>query len=234
MFTITLILESVSYFVPLTLVPLFFFSTSLISFIHLICCLKFVHSKTELSNLPFAVWQTQGLNNYHHVNKVTWTWTWANLGRWWETGRPGILQSMGSKRVGHDWATERQQQNKIETDNKNRIHPEFQHSTFNLSRQYFKLLHACCWRYALASWPHPCSASFTVPFSFQNNWDLLITLAPNNTQASHFKPFHLVKNLTHYHRSKLLLKSKSFKPFNSFNWSLWIHFSPLIILIILI
>ena len=26
------------------------------------------------------------------------------------TGRPGMLQSMGSQRVGHDWATEQQQE----------------------------------------------------------------------------------------------------------------------------
>ena len=25
---------------------------------------------------------------------------------WWWTGRPGVLQFMGSQRVGHDWATE--------------------------------------------------------------------------------------------------------------------------------
>ena len=25
---------------------------------------------------------------------------------WWWTGRPGMLQSMGSQKVGHDWATE--------------------------------------------------------------------------------------------------------------------------------
>ena len=34
------------------------------------------------------------------------TWVWVNSGSWWWTGRPGVLQSMGSKRVGHDWATE--------------------------------------------------------------------------------------------------------------------------------
>ena len=28
------------------------------------------------------------------------------LWKWWWTGRPGVLQFMGSKRVGHDWATE--------------------------------------------------------------------------------------------------------------------------------
>ena len=35
-----------------------------------------------------------------------WTWVWVNSGSWWLTGRPGMLQSMGSKRVGHDWVTE--------------------------------------------------------------------------------------------------------------------------------
>ena len=35
-----------------------------------------------------------------------WTWVWVNSGSWWWTGRPGLLQSMGSQRVGHDWATE--------------------------------------------------------------------------------------------------------------------------------
>ena len=31
---------------------------------------------------------------------------WVNSGSWWWTGRPGVLQSMGSQRVGHDWVTE--------------------------------------------------------------------------------------------------------------------------------
>ena len=35
-----------------------------------------------------------------------WTWVWVNAGSWWWTGRPGMLQSMGSQRVGHDWVTE--------------------------------------------------------------------------------------------------------------------------------
>ena len=33
------------------------------------------------------------------------TWVWASSGRW-RSGKPGVLQSMGSQRVGHDWATE--------------------------------------------------------------------------------------------------------------------------------
>ena len=42
------------------------------------------------------------------ASPMQWIWTWANSGRWWGTGRPGMLQSTGSQRVGHDWATEQQ------------------------------------------------------------------------------------------------------------------------------
>ena len=35
-----------------------------------------------------------------------WTWVWVNSRSWWWTGRPGVLQFMGSQRVGHDWETE--------------------------------------------------------------------------------------------------------------------------------
>ena len=35
-----------------------------------------------------------------------WIWVWVNSrSRWW-TGRPGVLQFMGSQRVRHNWATE--------------------------------------------------------------------------------------------------------------------------------
>ena len=35
-----------------------------------------------------------------------WTWVWARSGSWWWTGNPGVLQSMGSQRVGQGWVTE--------------------------------------------------------------------------------------------------------------------------------
>jgi len=35
-----------------------------------------------------------------------WTWVSVSSGSWWWTGRPGVLQSMGLQRVGHDWVTE--------------------------------------------------------------------------------------------------------------------------------
>ena len=47
---------------------------------------------------------------------------WASPGRWWRTGKPGVLQSMGSQRAGHTWATEQQQGNMNESLD---IHPIF-------------------------------------------------------------------------------------------------------------
>ena len=35
-----------------------------------------------------------------------WVWVWASSRNWWWTGNLGVMQSMGSQRVGHDWATE--------------------------------------------------------------------------------------------------------------------------------
>ena len=40
------------------------------------------------------------------ASRTQWTWVWVNSGSWWWTGRSGLLQSMGSLRVRHDWATE--------------------------------------------------------------------------------------------------------------------------------
>ena len=34
------------------------------------------------------------------------TWVWASSRSWWWTGKPDVLQSMGSQSVGHDWANE--------------------------------------------------------------------------------------------------------------------------------
>ena len=39
------------------------------------------------------------------ASPTRWTWVWASSGSRWWTGRPGVLRSMGSQRVGHEWAT---------------------------------------------------------------------------------------------------------------------------------
>ena len=43
------------------------------------------------------------------ASSIQWTWIWASSRRWWRTRKPGMLQSMGSQRVRHNWATEQQQ-----------------------------------------------------------------------------------------------------------------------------
>ena len=40
------------------------------------------------------------------ASPTRWTWVWVNSGSWWWTGRPSMLQFMGSQNIGHDWATE--------------------------------------------------------------------------------------------------------------------------------
>ena len=40
------------------------------------------------------------------ASPTQWTWVWVNSGSWRWTGRPGVLQFMGSQRVGHNWETE--------------------------------------------------------------------------------------------------------------------------------
>ena len=40
------------------------------------------------------------------ASPTQWTWVWSSTGSWWWTGKPGMLQSMGSQRVRHDCVTE--------------------------------------------------------------------------------------------------------------------------------
>ena len=39
------------------------------------------------------------------ASPTQWTWIWASSRSWWWTGKPGMLQSMESQRVWHNWMT---------------------------------------------------------------------------------------------------------------------------------
>ena len=41
------------------------------------------------------------------ASPTQWTWVWASSGRWWRTGKPGMLQSLGlqSWTLLNDWTT---------------------------------------------------------------------------------------------------------------------------------
>ena len=72
-----------------------------------------VHKDSSFStSLPIIV---ICLLNYFHPSgcevAISWfwfafLWLWVDSGSWWRIGRPGVLQFMGSQRVGHDWVTE--------------------------------------------------------------------------------------------------------------------------------
>ena len=55
--------------------------------------------------------EEKGMTEDKMAGWIQWTWVWASSGRWWRTGKLGVLQSMGSQRVGHNWATKKQHQN---------------------------------------------------------------------------------------------------------------------------
>ena len=50
-------------------------------------------------------WDDKGWNGWLAA-LTRWTRVWASSRSWWWTRKPGMLQSMGSQRVGHYWATE--------------------------------------------------------------------------------------------------------------------------------
>ena len=81
--------------------------------------------KLKLQYFGYLMWRTESLENTLLLERwkaggkgddrgwdgwmaslAQWTWVWASSRFWWWTGKPCVLQSMGSQRVGHDWATE--------------------------------------------------------------------------------------------------------------------------------
>ena len=52
-------------------------------------------------------WEDKGMTGWDGwmVSPTQWTWLWISSGSWWWTGKPGMLPSMGSQRVGHNWVT---------------------------------------------------------------------------------------------------------------------------------
>ena len=83
--------------------------------------------KLKLQNFGHLMWKAYSLEKTLMLGKIEareegerrwdgwialstqWTWVWANSGKYWRTGKLGVLQSMGSQRVGHDLATGQQQ-----------------------------------------------------------------------------------------------------------------------------
>ena len=58
---------------------------------------RFLWGQVRRSGIPIS-WRI--------FHSLLWSRVWINPGSWWWTGRTVLLQSMGSQRVRHDWATE--------------------------------------------------------------------------------------------------------------------------------
>ena len=66
-------------------------------------CKELTHLRT-----PWC-WETEGDDRGWDgwmASPTECRWVWVNSGSWWRTGRPGVLQSMGSQRVRHNRVTE--------------------------------------------------------------------------------------------------------------------------------
>ena len=82
----------------------------------LLLILWLVYQEVELLNYWKRLWCWEGLGAGGEGDNRGWDgwmasltrWTWVSVisGSWWWTGRPGVLQFMGSQRVRHDWATD--------------------------------------------------------------------------------------------------------------------------------
>ena len=79
------------------------------------------HSSVWTSKVPmsdcypsFIAKITQGLTIALGINYKLHLLALPSSGRWWRTGKPGVLQSLGLQRVRHDWAAEQQSSGKAE------------------------------------------------------------------------------------------------------------------------
>ena len=89
------------------------------------CCLGGLMLKLKLQYFGHLIWRAdsfektlilgkiegrkrKGWQRMRWLNGITYSMdmNMVNSGIWWWTGRPGVLRSLGSQRVGHDWVTE--------------------------------------------------------------------------------------------------------------------------------
>ena len=106
-------------------------------------------------------WEEKGMTEdemvrWHHWTQ--WTWVWVNSGSWWCTGNLGMLQTMRSQRVRHDWAAEL-----------NWTGPWFLYFSLSLPPHHHKHGECCelrVWEGGTGAQQHPQTDSF------QSSWSL--------------------------------------------------------------
>ena len=67
----------------------------------------FPHSQARFNRVSAGGRRRRGRQRMRWLDGITDSMDVSvNSGSWWWTGRPGVLQFMGSQRVGNEWATE--------------------------------------------------------------------------------------------------------------------------------
>ena len=74
-------------------------------FVHLLWRTDSFEKTLMLGKLKAGEGDDRGWDDWM-ASPTQWMWVWATSGSWWWTGKPGVLQSMGLQRVGHNWANE--------------------------------------------------------------------------------------------------------------------------------
>ena len=71
-------------------------------------CEELIHLKRPWCSERLKAWGERDGRGWDDwtSSPTWWTWVWARSGSWWWTGKPGMLQSVGSQRVRHNWAIE--------------------------------------------------------------------------------------------------------------------------------
>ena len=97
--------------------------------------------------------RTRGWQGKRWLDGITDSMDWVrvNSGSWWWTGRTGVLQSMGSQRVRHDWATELYWNNLLNSPFCFGIHLNYIYFTFPLSRFKTREDQIKFWHWSLSS-----------------------------------------------------------------------------------
>ena len=63
-------------------------------------------NQTRVSCIAGRFFNNWAIRDGQIASLTQWTWVWVTYRSWWWTGKSAVLQSMGSQRVGYDWATE--------------------------------------------------------------------------------------------------------------------------------
>ena len=69
--------------------------------------------KSSSGHLDGDLWAASGNRVWDSwmASQTQRAWVWANFRRQWRTGKPGMLQSTGSQRVGHEWLNNNKSEN---------------------------------------------------------------------------------------------------------------------------